>query len=412
METPEGRSLRIAIIAGEHSGDRLAGKLMAEMNARAAARGQHPLRWAGVGGPDMEAAGLTSLYPLADVAVMGPVAILKALPRLVARVYSAVDHVLEHEPDLLVIVDSPEFTHPIAKRVRKRRPEVPIIDYVSPTVWAWRPGRAKKMAPYVDHLLALLPFEPDAHARLGGPPCTYVGHPLVERLDWIGQQDPFVLRARHGVPRDARVLVVLPGSRMSEVMRLGERFRETIDRLAAAGPLFVFLPTVPGVADAVRETFSKASCPIVTLSDEGEKFAAFRAADAALAASGTVTLELAAAGCPMVVSYDVDAFARQLRFLVKTDMFALANLVLGEKAFPELMVEACEPGQLSGALGPLLDHDSPERASQLEALARIADRIAVPGNSPTRAAADVVERYLMPSAPDLPRTPGAGARFG
>ncbi len=135
--------------------------------------------------------GFASLFPIEDVAVMGPLSILPRLPRIMRRVYQTVDAALAFAPDAVVIIDSPEFTHPIAKRIRKRAPDIPIIDYVSPSVWAWRPGRAKRMRRYIDHVLALLPFEPDAHARLGGPACTYVGHPLIEKLDDIqrrGQQ--------------------------------------------------------------------------------------------------------------------------------------------------------------------------------------------------------------------------------
>ena len=173
---------RIFIVAGEHSGDVLGGKLIEALKAKADA---DAFAFAGVGGEHMEAAGLPSIFPLSDVAVMGPAAILARLPKLVRRVYRTVDAALAFNPDAVVIVDSPEFTHPIAKRIRQRRPSIPIIDYVSPSVWAWRPGRARKMRPYVDHLLALLPFEPEAHARLGGPACTYVGHPLIERAPWI-----------------------------------------------------------------------------------------------------------------------------------------------------------------------------------------------------------------------------------
>ena len=158
----------------------------------ALARGR--VRYLGVGGPEMRAAGLISQFPLSDVSVMGPLAIAKSLPRLVNRVYRTVDAAVAAEPDAVVIIDAPEFTHAIAKRIRKRLPAVPIIDYVSPSVWAWRPGRARRMRAYIDHVLALLPFEPAAHVRLGGPPCTYVGHPLIERHAEIANADPGPLR--------------------------------------------------------------------------------------------------------------------------------------------------------------------------------------------------------------------------
>ena len=205
--------LRLYLIAGEHSGDALGAKLLVAL--RTIHRG--PIEVAGVGGELMEEQGLPSLFPLGDIAVMGPLAILKRLGPIVRRVYRTVDAALAFDPDVVVIIDSPEFTHPIARRIRRRRPEIPIVDYVSPTVWAWRPGRARSMRGYVDHVLALLPFEPAAHLRLGGPPCTYVGHPLIEQRARFEALDPGPLAARLGLERDRPVLAVLPGSRASEV---------------------------------------------------------------------------------------------------------------------------------------------------------------------------------------------------
>ena len=195
----EGRDLRLFIVAGEHSGDALGGQLMAALNERRRGR----IRYVGVGGELMAQQGLVSQFPLQDVAVMGIGAILGRLPTILRRVYGTAAAVVAAEPDALVIIDSPEFTHPIARRIRRRRPEVPIIDYVSPSVWAWRPGRARKMRNYVDHVLALLPFEPDAHHRLRGPPCTYVGHPLIERMDWISALDTAPLAERLALPADS-----------------------------------------------------------------------------------------------------------------------------------------------------------------------------------------------------------------
>ena len=191
--------VNIFVIAGEHSGDALGGKLMAALRQKLGSR----VRFQGVGDEAMQNEGLVSDFPMSDVTVMGPLSILRHLPRILKRVYGTVDRAIATEPDVVVIIDSPEFTHPIAKRIRKRRPDIPIVDYVSPSVWAWRPGRAKKMRPYVDHILGLLPFEPEAHARLGGPPCTYVGHPLIERADWLKNLDPEPLRQRLGLDPNA-----------------------------------------------------------------------------------------------------------------------------------------------------------------------------------------------------------------
>lgn len=384
------RSFRIFIVAGEHSGDALGGKLMEALNRRLHGR----VRYLGVGGENMARHGLVSQFPLEDVAVMGPLSILPRLPRLVRRVYQTVDAGLSAQPDAVIIIDSPEFTHPIAKRIKKRLPYVPVIDYVSPTVWAWRPGRAKKMNRYVDHLMALLPFEPEAHRRLGGPPTTYVGHPLIERLDWLKSLDQSELAGRLGLDPARPVLVVLPGSRTSEVSRLLEPFGKAVGLLAERGlQPQVIIPVVESVRGLIEAGIAVWPVRPHLVSGDEDKFKAFKLAHAALAASGTVTLELAVSGTPMVVAYRVDGLAAQLRFLVKVHSVVLANLVLGENAFPELLQEDCEPVRLADAVELLLK-ETPERAAQLDALARIPQKMLLDGQSPSEAAADVVVEVL------------------
>lgn len=378
--------LLLFLVAGEHSGDALGAKLMAAINARRRGR----VRYLGVGGPHMEREGLVSQFPLSDVAVMGPLAIAARLPRLVSRVYRTVDAAIAANPDAVVIIDAPEFTQPIAKRIRKRRPEIPIVNYVSPSVWAWRPGRARRMKAWVDHLMALLPFEPEAHQRLGGPPCTYVGHPLIERYDEIRTADPYSLRTELDLAPDKPVLVVLPGSRRSEIERLMQPFGETIRLLQrqAINPE-VLLPTVEHVRPLIEAKLADWPVKPHILLGDADKFRAFRLANAALAASGTVTLELALAGTPMVVAYRVDKLAAQLQFLVKTPHFALANLVLGERAFPEFMQENCTPEKLAAALEDLLV-PGPARDKQLAALARVPGIMRRQSGPPSEAAAGIV----------------------
>ncbi len=382
---------RIFAVAGEHSGDVLGGKLIEALKVKA---GSDAFEFAGVGGEHMEAAGVRSIFPLSDVAVMGAAAILARLPKLVRRVYRTVDAALAFDPDVLIIIDSPEFTHPIAKRVRKRRPDIPIVNYVSPSVWAWRPGRARKMRPYVDRLLALLPFEPEAHARLGGPECIYVGHLLIERAAWIDGLDTERLRARLNLTPGLPVLVVLPGSRTSEVSRLMEPFGETIGLLRREiGPMEIILPAVPSVRPLIEQALGGwPQQPCLVEGDE-DKFASFRLANAALAASGTVTLELAVAGTPMAVAYRLDRVMASIRFLLKAHSVVLANLVLGENAFPEFIHEDCTPEKLSGELIRLLK-DSPERGSQLAALGKIREKMFLPEGTPSEKAASVVLKLL------------------
>lgn len=385
------RTRSIFIVAGEHSGDQLGGKLMAALKAQS----QDPIVFSGVGGEHMERQGLRSLFPLSDVAVMGPLAILARLPRLVRRVYQVVDAGLKAEPDAVIIIDSPEFTHPIAKRIRKKRPLIPIIDYVSPSVWAWRPGRAKKMKPYVDHLLALLPFEPAAHERLGGPDCTYVGHPLIEKLDWIKSQDTAELAARLGLTPGRPVMLVLPGSRPTEVRRLMQPFGEAVRLIQERlGPVEVILPAVASVRPLVEAGLAGWPLRPHLVEGESDKYKAFRLARAALAASGTVTLELAIAGTPMVVAYRVDAVASLLRLLINVHSVVLANLVLEANVFPEFIQEDCTPEKLAAAMVPLLTEGSPEREAQLAGLARIPEKMVLEGTTPSAKAADTVLAML------------------
>lgn len=389
--------IRIFIVTGEHSGDALGAKLMAALKARSEAE----IVFGGLGGALMEAEGLSTLFPLDEVTVMGPLDILKQYPRLRRRALECVTAGVAFDPDLVIIIDAPEFTHPIARRIRARKPGVPIVNYVSPSVWAWRSGRARKMRPYVDHLLALLPFEPAAHARLGGPPCTYVGHPLVEQIDRIDAIDPNELAARLDLPPDRRTLLVLPGSRISELDRLITPFRETAARIAhelSDKPLHVVMPTLPRHRERLEAETRTWLVPVSVVVGEEDKWAAFKLADAALAASGTVTLELAVAGTPMVVAYRVDKFAARLRFLVQVPSIVLANLVLDDNAFPEFIQENCAPGPLATALAPLFDGESSERAVQVEALARLRDIMRSAGHVPSDEAARVVMKVLDHSA--------------
>jgi lipid-A-disaccharide synthase len=380
------RPLRLYVVAGEHSGDALGAKLIGALNAASA----RPIRLAGVGGAHMAAQGMASLFPISDVAVMGPLAILGALPRLVDRVRRAAAAGVAMQPDAVVIIDSPEFTHPVARRIRKAMPSVPIIDYVSPSVWAWRPKRAPRMRAYVDHVLALLPFEPEAHARLGGPRCTYVGHPLIERLPEMASADGEGLARQLGLDPGRKVLVVLPGSRRSEVERLMQPFGEAAGLLQSRiGPVEVIVPAVESVRALIEERAAGWPVKAHIVGTDAAKLSAFRLADAALAASGTVTLELALAGTPMVVAYRVDALAAALGFLVKTPHFALSNLVLGTRAFPELMQDECTPPLLADALAGLLT-DAATLAAQRRFLARIPELMRLASGTPSEAAARIV----------------------
>lgn len=390
VEAAVERTLKIFVVAGEHSGDALGAKLIAALRRLHAGK----IEFSGVGGDEMAGEGFKSLFSIDDVAVMGPLAILKRLPLLVRRVHQTVDHALAVAPDLVIIIDSPEFTHPIAKRIRRRAPRIPIIDYVSPSVWAWRPGRAKRMRAYIDHILALLPFEPDVHKRLGGPACTYVGHPLIEKLDDILDADGPALARRLGLASDTAVLVVLPGSRRSEIERLTDIFGETVQRVEAAGrTVQVVIPAVRRMREKIEAKTATWATPPTIVDASEDKYAAMRLGTAALAASGTVTLELALAGCPAVVAYKTDNVSAKFMFLIKVSSVVLANLVLGKNVYPEFLQDRCTPELLAEALLPLLS-DTAARLEQLEALSHTPAKLRLEDSSPSMAAAKTVLAFL------------------
>lgn len=346
----------------------------------------------------MAGEGCPSLFPLSEIAVMGPVAIVKRCRSLVRRVHQTVDVAVEMNPDALVILDSPEFTHAVAKRVRRRLPDIPVIDYVSPSVWAWRPGRARKMRRYIDHVLAILPFEPAAHERLGGPACTYVGHPLIERLDWIAKLDTRKLAKRLGVTGSRPVIVILPGSRASEIERMMPVLGRTIELIVRrAGPVDILLPVADGMEDKIHAHLSTWPHQPHIVHGEEDKFTAFRIADAALATSGTVTLELALSGTPMVVGYRTDFIVSLLRWMLKAHSIVLPNLVLGENVFPEYIQKACAAKTLCNSLLPLLDTSSAAYKRQHEGLSRITNVMQLPSGTPSEHAARIVLDVARPA---------------
>ncbi len=382
------RPLSIYIIAGEESGDALGAALARALTEQTGGA----IKLAGVGGRAMAAQGIASPFPIDDLSIVGLTAIPQKLPKIFRHISEATQAVLAARPDALVIVDSPDFTHRVARRVRQIVPAIPILDYVSPSVWAWRPGRARAMRAYIDRVLAILPFEPAAYVRLKGPPCTYVGHPLIERLSELRPSAQEAAR-RQG---DPPIVLALPGSRSTEIRRHIDIFGTALARIAArAGTIEVVLPTVPHLVSRVREAVAGWAVKPRIVVDPAEKWAAFRCARAALAASGTVTLELALSGVPTVAAYrlhPVEAIiARMIGIQSRLPSVILANLVLGENAVPELIQEECTPDRLTAALLPLLS-DTPERARQVEAFGRL-DRIMGIGSAApsARAAAIVLE---------------------
>ena len=380
------RPLSIWIVAGEESGDAL-GAALAQALVKPDAGA---VKLFGVGGRAMAAAGIASTFPIDDLSIIGLTAIPRRLPKIFRRIRETAFAVAAAHPDALVIVDSPDFTHRVARRVRRLAPSIPIIDYVSPSVWAWRPGRARAMRAYIDHVLAILPFEPAVHLRLGGPPCSYVGHPLIERIGALRPNADEAQRRRGDPP----ILLALPGSRAVEIRRHAAIFGAAIERVRATiGPIELVIPTVAHVAaELQRAVAGWAGGPRIVV-EPAEKWSAFRNARAALAASGTVTLELALAGVPMVAAYRLHAIeamiARLIGLQARLPSVILANLVIGENVVPELLQEDCTAAKLAAALLPLLA-DTPQRRRQIEAFRRLDETMLVGTALPSAKAAAIV----------------------
>jgi lipid-A-disaccharide synthase len=383
----------IFLIAGEPSGDALGARLMAALRERTSG----VVRFAGVGGEAMEAAGLRSLVPIQDLAVMGVLEVLPRARRIFRRVNETVAEVRAAKPDAVVTIDSSGFTWRVAQRLRRRGERVLLIHYVAPMVWAWRAGRARRMARWYDHLMALLPFEPP-YFQAVGLACTYVGHPVVESGADRGDGPAF--RRRYGIDPDATLITVLPGSRRGEVLRLLPVFRAAIERLRRRYPaLHVVIPTVSTVHEEVAAAAKDWGVRAVAVRSAEQKYDAFAASNAAIAASGTVTLEVALANLPMVVAYRVNPVTHAIvRRLVKVRFANLLNIVLDRPAIPELLQHDCTPEQLARELTQLLD-DRLARDREIEAYDEGLKRLGRGDVSPGLRAADCVLSLIAERRP-------------
>jgi lipid-A-disaccharide synthase len=369
--------MRVFLIAGEPSGDRLGAALMAGLRELVPG-----VEFAGIGGPAMQAQGLASLFPMAELSVMGLVEVLPRYFQLKRRIREAAAAALEAAPDALITIDSPDFCLRVAGIVKAARPTQKVIHYVAPSVWAWRPGRAAKMAKIVDHVLALLPFEPP-YMQAAGMTCDFVGHPVVA--------EPLASEAEKALMSGTSPLILtLPGSRRGEVARLAPVIGQVLAEVSAAHPSArVALPTVPAVESLVRELTRAWPVPPEIITDPVRKRAAFAMADVALAASGTVSLELAANACPMVIAYRLHPVSHWLmRRAALVDTVTLVNLVSDTRAVPEFLGPDCTAQKIAPALLDLLAH----RHRQDAAMALTMERLGKGGEAPGLRAARSVLR--------------------
>lgn len=379
----------LVIVAGEPSGDRLGAQLVAALKRKSAS----PIQLSGIGGQNLSAQGLTSLFPIDDIAIMGISQIAVRLPKLLGFVAQVVEHVMQTNPDAVLLIDSPGFNHPIAKRLKKRGYSGTIIKYVAPQVWASRPWRARHIARYIDHLLTLFPFEPK-YFEPHGLRAHFVGHPVTERPIQTGTGPDF--RRRHNIPENARVLCVLPGSRSNEVRFLLPVFIEAAEILRTAMPdLHLLVPMTSNVAPVIRAEMDRCDAPVTFLEDEISKFQAFDAADVAVAASGTVSLELGLARTPMVIAYKIGPVTAFIfrRFLL-LPYVTLINIILERFAIPELLQEACTPENVALELSALFS-DEARREKQLQDIDLAIGQLMVSGQKPDEVAAQTVLDILQ-----------------
>lgn len=359
--------LHVYLIAGEPSGDILGMRLMTAIRASSAS---DSVTFSGVGGPLMETAGLASLFPMSDLTVMGLTEVLPRIPKIFGRIRQTAADIRDKKPDVIVTIDAPDFCFRVAKRLSGTN--IPIVHYVAPSVWAWRPGRANKVAKLVDHVMCLLPFEPPYFER-AGVDASFVGHSILESGAGAGDGDHF--RRTHNIPESTPILVVLPGSRKGEVSRLlstfGETVKQTQDKIE---DLQVVIPTVANVADAVR-TGTQGWANTIIVEGEALKYNAFAAANAALAASGTVSLELAMAGVPSIIGYRLSPLTAMIaKRLIRVKYASIVNIILDREAMPEFLQERCTADQMAPALIDLLaggtthDQQSDDIAQALQAL--------------------------------------------
>lgn len=380
------RPLKLAVIAGEVSGDLLGGDLVAALKRRY----DGSVELIGVGGEALEAQGLRSLFDYSELSIMGFAQVIKQLPKLLARIRQTANAIIAAKPDVLLIIDSPDFTHRVAKKVRAALPDLAVVNYVCPSVWAWKEYRAQKMLAYVDHVLAILPFEPAAMQRLAGPATTYVGHRLTVDQSLVETRRQRALRTVSAADSEKTILL-LPGSRSSEIRQLMPVFEQAAMELSRRNDRIRYLlPTVPRQEALVRSLVENWSVKPDVFVGQEAKWKAFAEADAAVAASGTVILELGLAGVPVLSTYKTEWLARFVMSRIKVWTAALPNLIADYVVVPELLNDVLRAGKVARYM-ERLSNDTLERAAMLEGYDLVWERMQTEEPPGEKAAAIVLE---------------------
>jgi lipid-A-disaccharide synthase len=380
--------IKVAIIAGEASGDFLGAKLMKEISNYINVKS-----YFGVGGENMKKAGFDSIFPMEDISIIGLSGIIFNLKSLIRKINFTKSHIVSNNPKILIIIDCPEFSHRVAAKVKKSLPGIIIINYVSPSIWAWRKNRATKMNRYIDHVLSILPFEKEMYNKLNGPKCTYVGHPLIEDFPQLDMAQRSV--NVNNFPRDNIKIIMMPGSRISEVKKLLRPFGDSLIHLSKLYPkIEIVIPTLDNLKDYVKENTKNWILKPHIITDNKQKKQEMLNASAAIVCSGTATLEVSLARVPMVVAYKTQWLISFVRFFIPIKSIVLANIIHGELPIKELFQIKCTGKRIANEIMPLLE-ETHERVKQLRALDDIADKMYTKTNNPSRKAAKIIANYLM-----------------
>ncbi|WP_026479690.1 lipid-A-disaccharide synthase [Ahrensia sp. 13_GOM-1096m] len=384
----EGQPYKIGIVAGEESGQLLASELIDALNGIV----DQPVKLIGVGGERLESMGLKSIFDPAEIAITGVSAVIKTLPKLIARIKQTADAIIKEKPDCLLLIDSPDFSLRVAKKVKATLPDLPIVKYVAPTVWAWRPERAAKMASYINEILAILPFEPEVMQKLGGPKTHYVGHRLISD---VALKNVWEHNYNKVMPESDTInLLVLPGSRSGEINALMDEFGKTVHLLHERGnKLNICLPTLPRLETRIRQyTASWPVSPTIT-TDRASQIDAYRRSDVALAASGTVTLELALAGIPAISCYRVDPIMRLAKSLITTWSAALPNIIVDRPIIKEFYEEFVRAGVLARSIEELVNPKLFARQYVLEGYSEVRKKMAIEKGA-SQHSAEIIAKLL------------------
>lgn len=377
--------LKIYLIAGEPSGDALGSRLMNALNKKT----NGDVEFFGVGGEMMENAGLKSLFDVTDLAIMGLIEVIPSIPKVLGRIKQTVEDIKNIKPDIVITIDSWSFCSRVLKKLKKQKLGIPQVHYVAPQVWAWNKKRAKTMYQYIDHLMTLLPNEPEFFEK-HKLPATFVGHPVIESGIYSGNAKEF--RKKHDISKEKKIIAILPGSRKNEVDRLLPVFLEVAKNLLKNNPDFVFvIPTVKTVSQKVKDMVWACRLPIIVVETPDDRHDAFIASDAAIAASGTVALELAIAGVPHLVGYKVSFLTYEIGIrLVQIKYMNLSNILLDRETIPEFLQRACTPEALERTILKLLDKESDLYKMQMNGIEEVKKILGVGEQTPSENASDLI----------------------